>query len=211
MSSGLAGAGAGLGVAMPLGAIGVLLIQEGMRAWRPAAAAACAVAAVDLAYAVIAAATGPALTAALSEQAQAWVRLASASILAAMAVHGLLSFHRKRSRHQARSPEPVKPVQVRTAFIRFAALTMINPLTGLYFAALATGHAHHADTTASQVVFLAGVFVASLFWQLLLVTAGALAGTRISDTIRAWTYNIGYGIVGLYAAVLAWPLPRFHA
>ncbi|MFG2794385.1 LysE family transporter [Streptomyces sp. NPDC048419] len=214
MSSGIAGAGAGLGVAMPLGAIGVLLIQEGMHAWRAAAAAACAVATVDLAYATIATAMGPALMAALSEQAQAWVRLASAAILAVMAVHGLLSFHRQRSRHPTTAPspqEPIKPVRGRMAFIRFAALTMINPLTGLYFAALATRHASHVDTLAAQGVFLGGVFAASLLWQFLLVTAGALVGTRFSDTARVWTYNVGYGIVGLYAVILAWPLPHIHA
>ncbi|GAA2911931.1 hypothetical protein GCM10010517_78500 [Streptosporangium fragile] len=91
------------------------------------------------------------------------------------------------------------------AFTRFAALTMINPLTALYFVAVATGHSSQAGTAG--VAFLGGVCTASLLWQLLLVTAGALAYPRIPPEARAWTFNIGYGLVGLYALKLAWPLP----
>ena len=43
-----AGALAGLGVALPLGAVGVLIVQEGIAGgWRPASAAATGVALVD--------------------------------------------------------------------------------------------------------------------------------------------------------------------
>lgn len=202
--SGLAGAGAGLGVAMPLGAIGVLLIHEGMRSWRPAVAAACAVALIDVAYAATAVAIGPVIATVLSTGVQAWIRLASAVVLVAMAAHGLLS--RRRRTHQA---VPVRPADntagIRQAFVRFGLLTLINPLTALYFLAVATGNGGQQGT--ARVVFIAGVFSASLLWQLLLVSAGRLAGLRISATTRAWTFNIGYGLVGLYALKLAWPLP----
>src|SRR4051794_41928451 len=56
-----AGALAGLGVALPLGAIGVLLLQEGITGgWRPAFAAGTGVALVDGAYAALAVAAGAA-------------------------------------------------------------------------------------------------------------------------------------------------------
>jgi arginine exporter protein ArgO len=202
--SGLSGAGAGLGVAMPLGAVGVLLIQEGMRGWRPAAAAACAVALIDLTYATGAAAIGPAITTTLSTSVQAWVRLASAIVLMAMAAHGLMLSYRRRTT-PADSVRPADNKGVRQAFTRFAVLTLINPLTALYFLAVATGNGGHRGT--ASIAFLTGVFGASFLWQLLLVTAGTLAGLRISATARAWTFNIGYGLVGLYALKLAWPLP----
>ena len=59
----VAGAVAGVGVALPLGAVGVLVVSEGLhRGWRPAAAAATGVALVDLGYAAVAVAAGTAVT-----------------------------------------------------------------------------------------------------------------------------------------------------
>lgn len=84
----MAGAAAGLGVAVPVGAVGVLLIQEGMRERRGAMAAAAAVATVDLAYAALATALGPLVAEALSGVG-AWVRLVSALVLAGIAARGL--------------------------------------------------------------------------------------------------------------------------
>ncbi|MFD7169359.1 hypothetical protein [Streptomyces violascens] len=73
----MAGAAADLGVAVPVGAVGVLLIQEGMRERRGAMAAAAAVAAavatVDLVYAALATALGPLVAEALSG-VEAWRR-----------------------------------------------------------------------------------------------------------------------------------------
>ncbi|WHM38869.1 hypothetical protein [Streptomyces sp. BPTC-684] len=84
----VAGAAAGLGVAMPVGAVGVLLVQEGMRDRRGAVAAASAVAVVDLAYAAAATALGPWVASTLSG-VEAWVRLVAAAVLAGIAGRGL--------------------------------------------------------------------------------------------------------------------------
>ena len=84
-----AGLLAGLGVALPLGAVGVLLLQEGMlRGRRSALLGASAVATVDLAYAAAAVVAGGLVTAALAGR-QSQVRLTSAVVLAALALHGL--------------------------------------------------------------------------------------------------------------------------
>lgn len=198
----LAGAAAGLGVAMPVGAMGVLLIQEGMRDRRGAVAAAAAVAVVDFAYAAVATALGPLVASALSG-VEAWVRLVSATVLAVIAVRGLLA-----SRHAGPAPEggSAGTGPVRT-FTRFAALTLINPTTALYFAALTTAQGAALSGGTAGAVFVGGVFVASLAWQQLLVAVSGLAGTRISDTARAWTFRIGYGLIAVYAVKVALPLP----
>ncbi|MDX6758160.1 lysine transporter LysE, partial [Streptomyces sp. F8] len=88
MTPALAGAAAGLGVAMPMGAMSVLLLQEAMRHRRTAVAAATGVAVVDLGYAALATAVGP-WVASHVFAVEAWVRLASAAILLAIAAHGL--------------------------------------------------------------------------------------------------------------------------
>lgn len=75
------GAGAGLGVAVPLGAVDVLLLHEGTaRGWRPALAGATGVAVVDLVYAAVAVIAGGAVTAALSGH-QGAVRVGGAVVL----------------------------------------------------------------------------------------------------------------------------------
>lgn len=204
----MAGAAAGLGVAMPLGAVGVLLIQQGMRDRRGAVAAAAAVAVVDCAYAAVATALGPLVASALSG-VEAWVRLVSAAVLAVIAVRGLLASRRPRPAVASEGEGEGTGAgegPVRT-FTRFAAITLINPTTALYFAALTTAQGATLSTGAAGAVFVGAVFLASLGWQQLLVAASGFAGTRISDTARAWTFRIGYGLVAVYAVRVALPLP----
>ncbi|MBT2366222.1 hypothetical protein J7E88_13110 [Streptomyces sp. ISL-10] len=288
-----AGAVAGLGVAVPVGAIGVLLVQESMRSRGTAMAAASAVAVVDMAYAALATALGPLVASALSG-VEAWVRLASALILAGIAAHGLWSSVRGRGapagaesgqhlrpanpgraaealqqpdpgrdtetglgtdagrpgpyvaptesgrdvaaagRADAESlvpplggqagavrfphgpvtagrlagrAEPVARPRPGRVFAQFAALTAVNPTTALYFAALTTAQGAALQNGAAGAVFVGGVLVASLAWQQFLVAAGGYAGARISDTARAWTFRIGFGLVAVYAVNIALPLP----
>ena len=76
---------AGWGVAVPLGAIGVMLVDLGMRAgFRSAAPAAAAVATADLLYAAVAAAAGSA-AASLLEPHEHAMKLIAAAVLAAVA------------------------------------------------------------------------------------------------------------------------------
>ncbi|MCX4822877.1 LysE family transporter [Streptomyces sp. NBC_01142] len=212
-TTGLAGAAAGLGVAVPVGAMGVLLIQEGMRDRRGAVAAAAAVAVVDLAYAAVATALGPLVASALSG-VEAWVRLVSATVLGVIAVRGLLASRDTGPRLESDgTPDGGTPGSgtpgggpVRT-FTRFAALTLINPTTALYFAALTTAQGAELTGGTAGIVFVGGVFAASLLWQQLLVAVSSFAGARISEAARAWTFRIGYGLVAVYAVKVALPLP----
>lgn len=199
----VAGAAAGLGVAMPVGAVGVLLVQEGMRDRRGAVAAASAVAVVDLAYAAAATALGPWVASTLTG-VEAWVRLVAAAVLVGIAGRGLWGSRRP----VAGDPAPAPPAQgpART-FARFAALTLVNPTTALYFTALTTAQGSTLHGGGSGAVFVSAVFAASFVWQQLLVAASGFAGARISDAARMWTFRLGYGLVALYAVKVALPLP----
>lgn len=205
-----AGAVAGLGVAVPVGAMGVLLIQQSMRGRRGAVAAASAVAVVDMAYAALATVLGPLVASALSG-VEAWVRLASALVLAAIAAHGLLASRTAalpaRDAAAADGGTEAGGASAVRVFTRFAALTLVNPTTALYFAALTTAQGSALSGGVAGAVFVTGVFVASFVWQQLLVAAGGFAGARISDTARAWTFRVGYGLVAVYAVKIALPLP----
>ncbi|WP_328790554.1 LysE family transporter [Streptomyces sp. NBC_00273] len=215
MTPTLAGAAAGLGVAMPMGAMSVLLLQEAMRDRRTAVAAAAGIAAVDLGYAALATTLGPWVASHVSP-VEAWVRLASAVILLVIAARGLYGASPARASDPApasaptpasapaSAPPPARPVK---AFARYVGLTALNPTTALYFAALTTAQGAALGTGAAGAAFLLGVGAASLLWQQALVTLGSLAGTRVPDGARIWTFRLGYGLVAAYAVKIALPLP----
>ncbi|MFJ5924935.1 LysE family transporter [Kitasatospora sp. NPDC092948] len=186
---------AGLGVAVPLGAIGVLLLQEGRRGWAPAAGGATAVAAVDGAYAAVAVLAGPRVAQLLAGHESA-VRAVSALLLGAIAVHGLLGL--RRTAEPADAPSPGSAAR---AFVRFALLTLVNPTTAVYFTALIA--ARGAGTRTGATAFVTGAFLASLVWQHMLAAAGALAGAKLGPRLRRSTYAAGYGLVAVLALRLA--------
>src|SRR3954452_10333915 len=92
----ISGLVAGWGVAVPLGAVGVLLVALGRRAgFRSAAPAAAAVATADLLYAAVAAAAGSA-AAGLLEPHEHALKLIAAGVLAAVALLGLRAARARR-------------------------------------------------------------------------------------------------------------------
>lgn len=190
-----AGALAGLGVALPLGAIGVLIVQEGITGgWRPASAAATGVALVDGAYAAVAVAAGAAVTTALAGVERA-VQLVGAVVLLAVAVRGLLSL---------RTPPTVgEAVPQARVLRRFVALTAINPMTAVYFVVLTAGLGSVVADAGSAAAFALGVLLASLAWQLTLAGIASVAGARLPPWLRVATSLAGYLLVLGYAGRLA--------
>ncbi|MFJ3912097.1 LysE family transporter [Streptomyces vinaceus] len=107
ISPALSGAVAGLGVAMPMGAMSVLLLQEAMRHRRTAMAAAAGIATVDLAYAAVATALGPWVASHVTP-VEAWIRLLSAAVLLWIAGRAL---------YRGRALPAPEPGRVRTRVI----------------------------------------------------------------------------------------------
>jgi threonine/homoserine/homoserine lactone efflux protein len=191
ITAALAGITAGLAVAVPLGPIGVMIVDTGIRhGARPALAAGLGTATVDGLYAATAALFGAAIGSFLAP-AQDTLRLLAAAVLVAIAVFGLL-----RLRRRAGAPEPQDAPPAHHAFARFFALTAVNPATAATFAALMLGLPAVADgSTAERVLFVAGAFAASLAWQSLLAGSGALLGHRLPPSGRWWTSLAGNLIV----------------
>lgn len=206
MSTFLAGALAGFGVAVPLGAIGVLLVQEGItNGWRPAAAGATGVALVDLAYAAVAVTAGSALTR-LLEGRQRAVELVGAAVLMAVVLHGLLGLLGLLGLRRAggSAAAPGVPVESPSRVLRrFVALTAINPLTGLYFVILTAGLGRRLADPSSAGAFVAGVFLASWAWQLVLAGVSSATGSRLPGWARTVTSLVGYAVITGYAVRLA--------
>jgi len=192
-----AGALAGLGVALPLGAVGVLIVQEGLTGgWRPASAAATGVALVDGAYAAVAVAAGAAVSTALAG-VERGIQLVGAVVLLAVAVRGLLAL---------RAPAaitPGAPAPGARVLRRFVALTAVNPMTAVYFVVLTAGLGDVVTDAASRVAFATGVLLASLAWQLTLAGAASFAGARLPGWSRVATSVAGHLLVLGYAVRLA--------
>ena len=223
----VAGVVAGFGIAMPLGAIGVLIVHEGLtRGWRSAAAAASGTALVDLGYVCLALVAGAAVTDRLQGYTRA-VQLVGAAVLVAVVARGLAAL--RRTALPVGGPPAHQPVQDHElvqdprkgggggrgrgggegggaawrTLRRFVGLTAINPLTAVYFVVLTAGLSRTVHGGGAGAAFAVGVFAASWSWQLMLAAVGTAAGARLPGWARTATSLTGYLVVLGYAGRLA--------
>lgn len=186
---------AGLGVAVPLGPVGLLVVRTGaVQGLRHGLAAAAGVAGVDTGYAVLAAAAGTGIGQALAGRERP-VAVVAAVVLLGVAAHLLRSAVRADPAPDVGArPGTGSPVRVAA---RFVLLTAINPLTVLTFAALTAALPHGT----AGVGFVVGVAVASGAWQSVLAGSGALLGARTGATGRRRTGIAGAAAVAVAALV----------
>ncbi|MGC5290793.1 LysE family transporter [Micromonospora sp. DT231] len=179
----LAGLVAGYGVAIPVGAIAILILGLSARtSFRVGAAAALAVATADGLYAAVAALGGAGLAGIIGPVAGP-LRVVAAVVLLGLAGHGLWrtwAAHRSR-----RTPTAAVGRGLSTPARAYAALlglTLLNPTTVLYFTALVLGRRGTADADpGTAALFVAGVFLASASWQLLIAGGGTVVGRALSS------------------------------
>ena len=194
------GALAGLGIAVPVGAIAVLLVDLAMRrGFTGAVPAALGAASADLLYAVVAVLAGTAVASAL-EPRQRTIELVSAGVLAGIVVYRTWKLFRPGDvdRSPGASDGPLR------TYGSFLALTLVNPMTVTYFAALILGLG--PDTLGSgtdKALFAAGAGIASAAWQLLLAGTGAILHHRLSDRARVATALFGNLLIAAFAVRLA--------
>jgi arginine exporter protein ArgO len=191
---------AGLGIAVPVGAIAVLIVDLGMRRGFPRAApAALGTASADLVYAAVAAVAGVAVASTVRPYERG-IELASAGVLGAIVVYRMLRLLRGTERARETG---IEGGSLRT-YVGFLALTLVNPLTVTYFAALILGLGEDALVSAGdKALFVVGAFLASAAWQLFLAAAGAVLHRRLSDRARLATTLVGNVLILVLALRLA--------
>lgn len=205
----LAGVAAGLGIAIPVGAIAILIVETGLRrGFRLAAAAGAGAATVDGIYALVAAVFGTAL-AALLAPLETPLRVLAVVVLVAIALRGFLGLRavlRPVAGDGVQVPPDVEAAERGGSALRtygaFVAITLLNPVTVTYFAALILGLGSTGDGPAEKAAFVVGAFLASLAWQTLLAAAGAFLHRRLSPRLRAGVILVGNGIILAFAIVI---------
>lgn len=173
----VAGLLAGYGIAVPVGAVAAHLMALTARtSLRTGACAALGVATADGVYALVATVAGAA-AAPVVRPLIGPLRWVSAGVLIALALRSAtqaLAAYRRPHTAGRTEENPVAPARAYTSLL---ALTLLNPMTVIYFAALVVGsQTDAAPDHLGQAVFTLAAFAASASWQLLLAGGGALVG-----------------------------------
>ncbi|WP_199549689.1 LysE family transporter [Streptomyces sp. N35] len=176
----VAGLLAGYGIAIPVGAVATYLVALTARtSLRTGASAALGVASADGLYALIAALGGTALAPLLASVTTP-LRWTSAAVLLALALRGSVTAVRQY-RGAASTGRDVRELTAFRAYLTLLGVTLLNPVTVIYFTALVLGTGSASPTgAAEQTVFVLAAFLASASWQLLLAGGGALLGRLLT-------------------------------
>jgi threonine/homoserine/homoserine lactone efflux protein len=193
MTSFLEGLAAGYGIAIPVGAVAILIVNTSLSSgFRRGFSAGAGAATADLLYAALAVAAGRGLAHALAPLAVP-VRAVGGLALIALAAWGLW--------RGWRAPASLSPLdqtgRAGAVYVQFVGLTLLNPLTIVYFAAYILGRqpAAQSASPAAAAVFVLGAGLASISWQTLLAALGGLARRSITPRFRAFAVAMGNLIV----------------
>lgn len=167
----------GYAIAVPVGAVAVMIVALSSRTrWRIGAAAGLGVATIDGLYAAVSVVAGTAVARALEPVSGV---LTGVSVVVLLAIAALTLVHAFRpERSGGPAPRAWTPLR---AWLTFAAITAINPATVLYFAAIVLGGSVRIDGAAEGTVFVAAAFAASASWQVFVATVGTGLGTWMSS------------------------------
>ncbi|MFC6288014.1 LysE family transporter [Nocardioides sp. GCM10027113] len=193
LDAALSGLVTGWAIAVPIGAVGVLLVSVTARtSWRVGASAALGIATVDGAYATVAVLGGAAAAALLAPVAEP-LRLVSAAVL--LVIAALTAWHAVARAQRGPAPGRTPTLGPGRAYGLFLGLTAVNPTTVVYFAAIVLANRALVAGPAEATVFVVAAFAASASWQLALAGGGAGLG-------RALTTPRGRLATGLVSAAV---------
>jgi len=196
---------AGIALAIPVGPMALLLIDTTLRhGLRVGAAGALAMASVDATYAVVVFLAGSAVASILGTYG-IWFSLIGAAILLGLGVQTIYkALSQRRASEMSTGAQASATTAVKT-FVKFAAATVVNPPTALYFLAITpslvglTG----SDPVSATFAFAGGVFLGSVVWQQGLALTGAAIRGITTPRVRTWLSLTGGAMIIALAVVLA--------
>lgn len=173
----LSGLLTGYAIAVPVGAVAVMIIAVSARtSWRTGAAAGMGVATIDGVYATVAVLAGTAVAEVLEPLTDVLTRVSVVVLLAIAALTLVHAFRPERS-----EGDPLRRWTPIRAWLAFAVITAVNPATVLYFVAIVLGGSVDVDDPAEGAVFVAAAFAASASWQVFLASIGSRLGAWIAS------------------------------
>lgn len=177
----VAGLVAGYGIAVPVGAVATYLVSLTARtSLRTGVCAALGVATADGLYALVATVGGAAVAAVLRPVTTP-LRWASVLVLLALAARLAVTALRQYRAHRLSTRAAPPPPSPGRAYASLLGITLLNPTTVVYFAALVLGAgAQDAVRPLQQGVFVLAAFAASASWQVALAGSGALLGRALT-------------------------------
>lgn len=200
LGAALAGLAAGFALAVPLGPIGLLLVDVSSRHGRHhGVAAALGITTVDLGYATLAVGSGAAVTALLAPVAEP-LRWTASILLVGLGALGIRAAWSER-RGVTAPPPPPRGGPARTG-LAFVALTAVNPGTLLHGGIIAVALSDRLPSLEARAVFVLALGAASLSWQLGLVGVGTVLGRLPRPSVRRWLRAAGgAAVIGLGAVI----------
>jgi threonine/homoserine/homoserine lactone efflux protein len=200
----VAGAIAGYAIAIPVGAIAILIVETGTRrGFRVGAAAGAGAATADFLYATLAMAGGAAV-APIVAPITVPLRVAAIAVLLFIGGRGLVRVWRERAADRVeRSVAGSAGAGALATYLRFVGLTLLNPATIVYFAALVLALPSLDAEPLSRPAFVAGALVASLSWQTVLAGVGAIAHHRLPPRFQVGISVLGNVMICGFAVALA--------
>jgi threonine/homoserine/homoserine lactone efflux protein len=157
---------------------------------------------VDLIYCVAALFIGSALSQILAS-ALLPLQVLSGMVLISIGVRGLYALWQGRRGEASNPNDPRVRGGVLQLYLRFIALTALNPATVLYFLALAVGLPGIGSDPLLAVAFTVGAAGASLSWQLLLAAIGAAAGRLLPERAVSATRLVGQFLIIAFGTNIA--------
>jgi threonine/homoserine/homoserine lactone efflux protein len=194
LEAALAGLLAGYAIAIPVGAIAVLIIHTALtHGLRSGLAAGAGAATADLIYASIAALAGLWVTSIIGPLITP-LRIVGGLILIAFGVRGLWALRSARESVNPRSALDEDRRPHHRVYLGLLALTLLNPATVVYFTALTVGLPFLGDA-GERLVFAAAAGLASLSWQSLLAVFGAALRRGGGHRVRIISAAVGNAVI----------------
>ena len=184
---------AGYGIAIPVGAVSILIIDISLRhGFRLGFAAGSGAAFVDFFFAFLAAFAGDVLSGVIAPY-QSSIQALSGITLIMIAIWGVIKYMRRKTSDPNNPDPPGKPLKI---FLQFIALTAINPLTIAYFTALILARGTESSLSfTTKAFFVLGAGLASFSWQWFLAALGSFANKRLDPRFQIFTTIFGNGLV----------------
>lgn len=196
----------GLGLAVPLGPMAILLITTTIaRGRRTGAVGALAMASVDFTYALVVFTLGSIVLKAI-EPLILPLRVFGSIVLILVALRLLRKT--KNSKLEARQVSENSTKNLIATFGTFFGLTAINPATAFYFLAITPSVAQVSageGLNLDVLYFGLGVFTGSVIWQFALVTASHFISRRMSPSLQR---ALQYGGAILILALSVWLIAK---